>query len=109
MMGIKTLLEDNIIKEVPLYEAMGFLESNGITNKVFREIMASKRDMFWLMSLARDIRKWRFIHVCSYCKRYLSGGEWIEGILKADGSILYPQGKQTHGICHECYDKEAYK
>ena len=122
-MGIKSLL-DNPIESRPLYEAMGFSESNDVTNKVFREIKAAHRDIFWLISLARDIRKWRFIRVCSVCKRWHDGEGWIEPKLKEtdiegitsngqeiNGEIIelvYPQGKQTYTFCPECYN-EYYK
>jgi hypothetical protein len=112
-MSIKKLLEKISIQEVPLHQAMGFPQPNDTTNKVFREIKASNRDIFWLISLARDIRKWRFIHVCSVCRQFKSGDEWVKPIQKAvwhggeivSFDLVYPQGTQSHTFCPTCYNK----
>jgi hypothetical protein len=118
-MGIKALLEDNIIKEVPLYEVMGFTEPNDTSSEIGIRILvliqhgrcAIEHKPFVVkefMKIAKRIRKERSIHVCSVCRRFKSGDGWVQGILKADGTIIYPQGKQTHTFCPECYN-EYYK
>lgn len=78
-----------------------------------RDLKPARRG-FKLMRISKLMRRYRFIHVCSVCKRYKSGDEWVMPILKIENwkiprpLRIYPQGKQSHTFCPSCYN-EFYK
>lgn len=107
-----------------LAKIMGFENINNDVLEIGQMILDAHQDPICFMKIAKHIRKERFIRVCCVCKRYLSDGEWVEPKLtqinykgktdsgyKINGEItelIYPQSKQTHGFCPECYN-EFYK
>ena len=76
-----------------LYQAMGLPKPDNSSVTIANRILEAK-DALTLARIAKDIRKLRFVRVCCECKKYFSGGEWMEGNI--------PPGRLTHTICETC-------
>ena len=97
-----------------LAEALGLPNINQAVLEIGQEILSSRGNPIELMKIAKKIRKERFIRICSYCRRFESGGRWMVPELRVDywnqtRELIYPQGQQTHCACPECFKKEMAK
>lgn len=75
-----------------------------LTGRVLR---SEPRDSISLLDISQN-RSEEMLTVCSWCKRVLVGGEWLEiegavDCLDLFGKACLPQ--LTHGICEACHDR----
>lgn len=88
-------------KDRPLYQVMGFKESNDVTVKVAMMILSVKKlakrhQGLALMNIGKIIRRERLIVMCCVCHRHRVNGHWYGGKI--------PTGMQSHTFCPPCFE-----
>ncbi len=82
----------------PLYKALGFESPNDLSVAVANRILKAGADALETARTARTIRRERLVVVCFDCKRWYSGGEWMEG--DPPPGII-----ESNGFCPTCFDR----